>query len=306
MTEYISRFIAYLRFERGLSGNTIASYQLDLRRFAASVKVPAREITRRDVRTFLANELQAGRNPRSVARCLSAVRQFFRFLLDEEEITKDPTIALPIPKTWKTVPHSITAEEVQKIADQLDASPLGLRDRAMLLTCFGSGLRVSELVSLQLDSLDFEHSALNVRQGKGAKDRIAPLNPVAIQVLKNYIEIGRPALLCGESSPFLFVASADSANFKGRHRPLTRVLVFLRFRDLAEKALGKKISPHWLRHSFATTLVNGGADIRAVQAMLGHAGIDTTQIYLNIDLRQLRAAYYASHPSARRKHAEAR
>ncbi len=185
MASDVERFITYLHSERGLADHTVTSYRFDLCSFEKFLDgIPLRTADRGSIRAFLARELSAERNARSVARKLSAVRHFYRFLLDEEVISANPAEHIPVPKTWKTAPKSISAAEVQMMVDDLDStSAIGLRDRAMLLTCFAAGLRVSELVSLRLDSLDLEHSFLTVRLGKGSKDRIAPLNPVAITAL---------------------------------------------------------------------------------------------------------------------------
>ena len=288
----------YLQFERGLAENTVASYKLDVEAFAEFL--PPRTLTtvsRDDIRSFMAERLKAGKDARTVARSLSAIRHLFKFLINEEMITTDPTRGIPLPRTWKNLPKSLSPEEIQTMVDAISpVTPQGLRDRAMVLVCFGSGLRVAELVSLKLEDLDLGHSFLTVRQGKGSKDRIAPLNRAAIDALKAYLEIGRPKFHF-ESSPYVFVSD--------RGESLTRQLVFQQFQALAERALGKKISPHWLRHSFGTTLIEGGADLRAVQQMMGHASIDTTQVYLDLDLTALRKIYYASHPRARRKYAKA-
>jgi integrase/recombinase XerD len=297
MSIWVERFVLYLGAERGLAENTITSYCRDLRQFSDLIVKPLGEVGRADVRAFMAKQLADGCDPRSVARRLSAIRHFYRWMLDEDAIQTDPTFDLPVPKSWKTMPKSISAEEVQAMADGLSAtSARGLRGRAMVLTCFGAGLRVSELLCLRLENLDLDQSFLTVRQGKGSKDRIAPLNPVAVSALRTYLEIGRPQLHPDESDTTVFLARRGGS--------LTRQAIFYEFRNLAERTIGKSISPHWLRHSFATVLIGGGADLRAVQAMMGHASIDTTQIYLDVDLRMMRKTYYATHPRARRAHAD--
>jgi integrase/recombinase XerD len=294
---HVDRFLLYLRAERGLADNSIESYSRDIRDFVAALGKPVTDADRSDVRGFLARQLKSGCDPRSVARRLSAVRGLYKFLMNEDVILMDPTVGIPLPRTWKTVPKSIGPAEVQKMADGLSStSAFGLRDRAIVLACFGAGLRVSELIALNIEDIDLEHSFVTVRQGKGSKDRLAPLNPVAVTALRAWLEIGRPQFERGENSLAVFLGRWG--------RPLTRQQVCYLFNDLAERTIGKVISPHWLRHSFATTLIDGGADLRAVQAMMGHASIDTTQIYLDIDLRMLREAYYATHPRARRKHAD--
>jgi integrase/recombinase XerD len=297
-SEITKRFLSYLQFERGLAENSVASYKLDIQAFAEFL--PPRTLTtvsRDDIRSFMAERLKAGKDARTVAHSLSAIRHLYKFLINEEMITTDPSRGIPLPRTWKNLPKSLSPEEIQMMADAVSSvTPQGLRDRAMVLVCFGAGLRGTELVSLKLEDLDLAHSFLTVRQGKGSKDRIAPLNRGAIEALTAYLEIGRPKFRFA-ASPYVFIGRSGEL--------LTRQLVWQRFRELAERTLGKKISPHWLRHSFGTTLINGGADLRAVQQMMGHASIDTTQVYLDLDLTALRKIYYASHPRARRKYSKA-
>jgi integrase/recombinase XerD len=292
--EITKRFLSYLQFERGLAKSTVSSYKLDVEAYLEFLSPRTIiVVTRDDIRQFMAGQLKAGVDPRSVARHLSAIRHLYKYLLNEEMIVTDPTRGIPLPRTWKDLPKALTSEEIQTMVDAISSvTPQGLRDRAMVLVSFGSGLRVAELVSLKIEDLDLDHSFLTVRQGKGAKDRIAPLNRVVLGALNAYLEIGRPKFRFN-SSPYLFVGRKGGS--------LTRQLVFLQFRDLAERTLGKKISPHWLRHSFGTSLLAGGADLRAVQQLMGHESIDTTQVYLNLDLTTLRKIYYASHPRARRK-----
>jgi integrase/recombinase XerD len=295
-SEITKRFLSYLQFERGLAENTVASYALAMQAFVVFLMIADRTITavtRDDIRQFMAQELKAGADARTVAHRLSVVRHLFKFLINEEMITTDPTRGIPLPKTWKNLPKSLSAEEIQTMHDSISVNtPLGLRNRAMVLTFFGSGLRVSELVGLKIKDLNLEQSYLTVRLGKGGKDRIAPVNREQAKALVAYLEIGRPKLR-GADSSLVFIGGQHDGK-------LTRQLVWLLFRGLAERTIGKTISPHWLRHSFGTTLVEGGADVRAVQALMGHQDIDTTLVYLHLDLTALRKIYFAAHPRARR------
>lgn len=291
MTDPLSSFVAYLE-GRGLGNHTVEAYQRDLRSFLEFVDKPAMEVDRNEIRAFMVHRLQHY-DPRSVSRGLSAVRHFYRFLLYEGLAQKDPTHKIPLPKTRKILPKALRPAEIDAMADSLDTSPLGLRDRAIVLMGFGAGLRVSELISLKLANLNLEGSFLTVRMGKFSKDRIAPLNPRAIGALRIYLEQGRPKLCRGRETPYVFVGRWGTA-------PISRQGVFMSIRDLGKQVLGKAISPHWLRHSFGTALVVGGADLRAVQIMMGHTAIDNTQVYIHVDLTALRDAYSTAHPKAKR------
>lgn len=288
--QLIASFIAYLRMERGAGANTIASYQHDVLDFAAWIDKPLPAAERVDLQRYLSETLESGISARTAARRLSCLRTFYRFLIDEEEALSDPTRNLPVPKQWKTVPRSLGTADLNTMVASLKGSWSGIRDKAMLLTFFGSGLRESELVELKLEDLDFESSAAKVWDGKGGKDGIVPLSPPAIAALKDYLDRVRPKL-----------ASGDSPNvFLGRHgRKLSRQWIYFQVCAIAKRAIGKHISPHCLRHGFATALVEGGADIRDVQVLMRHSGVDTTAIYIHTDLTYLRRIYYASHPRAR-------
>lgn len=216
-----------------------------------------------------------------------------RFLLvcTEEEIQSDPTRNLPLPKNWKTVPKPLSLTDLDKMVSSLGTAWLDVRDKAMLLTFFASGLRESELAGLKVRDLNLEDGAAKVWDGKGGTDGIIPLSPPAIAVLKEYLENVRPKLADGLDTPYVFVGR--------RGKPLSRQQIYYRVRDIARAALGKHISPHFLRHGFATALVEGGADIRDVQVLMRHASVDTTAIYVHTDLNYLRRICYASHPRAR-------
>lgn len=289
--DLISSFLSYLRTERGSGANTLASYEHDVRNFSAWLEKPFAEATRIDLQRYISDSLKDGIGARSVARRLSCLRHFCHFLIDEEEIKIDPTRNLPAPKSWKTVPRSLSLPDLESIITCLGSSWIDIRDRAMLLTFFASGLRESELVALKLQDLDLEAGSAKVWDGKGGKDGIVPLSPRAVAALKDYSANVRPKLANGNATPFVFLGR--------RGRQLTRQQVYNRVRYVAKASLGRKISPHFLRHSFATSLFEGGADIRDVQALMRHSSVDTTAIYIHIDLKLLRSIYYASHPRAR-------
>lgn len=286
-------FLSYLHTECGAGGNTVASYENDLRKFTAwLLPKPLNQAQRTDVSQFISAALTEGLSGRSAARRLASLRHFYRFLVDEEEISSEPTRNLPVPKTWKTVPKALSLTDLEKMVTSLGTSWIDIRDKAILLTFFASGLRASELAALKVQNLDLEAGAAKVWDGKGGKDGLVPLSQLAVAALKAYLEIARPQLERGENSPFLFLG-------KRWGKPLTRQQVYYRVRDIAKAAVGKKISPHFLRHGFATVLVEGGADIRDVQVLMRHSDVDTTAIYVHTDLKYLRRIYYASHPRAR-------
>lgn len=287
--ELIRAFLAYLTAERGAAANTISSYESAVRKFAAWLAAPLTEVQRPVLEQYMRDSLQSGVSSRTVAHRFAVLRSFYRFLLDDEVIEHDPTRNLPVPKQWKTVPDSLSLAEVEKMVNSLGNTWLGIRDRAMLLTFFASGLRESELADLKLADIDLETGAAKVWSGKGAKDGMVPLSAPAVEALRLYLDTARPKL--SRKSSYLFLSRLGDR--------LTRQQVYNRVRAIAQQALGRRVSPHMLRHSFATALVQGGADVRDVQALMRHSSVDTTQIYIHTDLSYLRRIYYASHPRAR-------
>jgi len=289
--DLVNRFLVYLRAERGASENTLANYENDVRKFSAWLEKPLSETSRIDLQKYISDSLKQGISARSVARRLSCLRHLFRFLIDEEETGIDPTRNLPVPKAWKTVPKSLGLADFDSMIASLGSSWLEIRDKAILLTFFSTGLRESELAALKVQDLDLVAGAAKVWDGKGGKDGVVLLNPRAIAALTEYFENVRPKLANGGSEPYVFLGR--------RGRGLTRQQIYYRVRDIAEAALGKRISPHFLRHGFATILMENGADIRDVQVLMRHSSVGTTSIYVHIDLKFLRRIYYDSHPRAR-------
>jgi integrase/recombinase XerD len=291
----IARFLRYLLVERRSAHNTIISYEMDLQNFAEWFGKPFAEMQRTDVQRYLGELLALGRSGKTVARHLASLRQLHRFLLDEGLVEHDPTRRMPIPKTWKKVPPSLSLAEVEKMVASLGDSRLGLRDKALLLTLFSSGLRAGELTKLKVQDLDLGAGAAKVWDGKGGKDGIVPLSPPAIAALQAYFDLRAKQRLTARSptaeSPYVFPGRAG--------HQITRIQVYNCIRNLGQTVLGRHISPHSLRRGFATALIEGGADIRDVQALMRHASIDTTALYIRIDLNYLRRIYYASHPRAR-------
>ena len=292
MREQIDGFLTYLELERGLSPTTRSSYRQDLGLFEAFLK--ARRIgglTRvrpLHVREFL-QSLRATRSPATVARKLAAVKGLFRFLEGRQVITRSPTAFIETPRLWRRLPQTLNVEEVERLLHSVKAEGLGLRDLAMLELLYGAGLRVSELVSLDLVHCNFEAGFIRCL-GKGNKERIVPLGRQAAAALARYLKTVRPRLLARRPD-----AQALFVNRRGGR--LTRQRVWQVLRRYADAGLlGKRISPHTLRHSFATHLLERGADLRIVQELLGHANISTTQRYTHVDRSRLKAVHEQYHP----------
>ncbi len=289
----IHEFLAHLTVERNLSPRTIESYARDLRQFSAWLDeehIELGAIERSSLRNYLGFRRDTGLSPRSSARALSALRSFFRFLLQTEVLTADPTANLKSPSLWRTVPHALTTDEIDALLAAPDtATKLGLRDRAMIETLYATGLRVSELVGLTLDRVRLDPGFVRVL-GKGRKERLVPLGDSAVARLDDYFGRSRPELNRGHRSEVFL-------NHRGGK--LTRQGFWKILRGHAVAAgLTSPISPHVVRHSFATHLVENGADLRAVQLMLGHTSLTTTEIYTHVARERLRRLYDEKHPRA--------
>jgi integrase/recombinase XerD len=289
----IDDYIAYLRDVRRLSTNTIESYARDLASlaaFAGKNEQSVEALTLQDLEAFARHLMSAGLSPRSVARAIACTRGFYRFLLLEQQIAADPAADLRAPRAWPALPKYLSLDEVDRLLAQPDPSiSRGLRDKALIELLYATGLRVSELLSLRPGDVNLDAGYLTCI-GKGDKQRIVPLGHAAADWVRRYIREGRPALLKKRSSGWLFV----NAKVGGR---LSRVGFWKVLRDYGIKAgVSRQLSPHVLRHSFATHLLERGADLRAIQLMLGHADLSTTQIYTHVLEARLRAVYDQFHP----------
>lgn len=307
----LSDFLDYLRIEKGLAPLSITAYSTDIGQFADFLEKRKRGLLtarRNDVREFLQQLFSNRVDGRSVGRKLSALRHLYRYLQLDKKIDYDPTLNIESPRQWKVLPKSLARDEIEATLAAPDAAAkprpdsaaLTSRDRAMLELLYAGALRVSELVTATLEDLKLSAGYMLVR-GKGDKERIVPLGGPAQQALREYLSNGRPALLRragrnGESaptiSPFLFIRSGG--------RKLTRQRIWQMVRQ-ASAACGRRASPHMLRHSCATHMVENGADLRTVQTILGHADISTTQVYTHLALDRLRSVYKKHHPRAKRR-----
>ena len=298
-------FLDYLRVEKGLAPLTVEAYESDLVQFAEFLQGRRRELTqarRDDVRGFLSQLFSNGVKDRSVARKLSTLRHFYKYLLLDRIIKNDPTLEIDSPKQWKVLPKSLAKTEIDSMlesagsaGDTTLSAALGQRDQAMLEVLYAGGLRVSEIVSLKLEDLKLELGYVLVR-GKGDKERIVPIGKAAQEQITAYLAEGRGALLNGKISPMLFVRRGGGK--------LTRQRVWQMVKEAS--ASGRHASPHMLRHSCATHMVENGADLRTVQTILGHADISTSQIYTHVALDRLKTVYREFHPRGRKKTAENR
>jgi len=288
----LERFLDALWMEDGLSRHTLDAYRTDLEAWLAWLARrgtdPCRA-TRADVEACLAERLDSGARPRSVARFLSSLRRFHRHLLREGEADSDPTALVVSPRLGRPLPDVLGEREVEALLEAPDtATPLGMRDRTMLELLYATGLRVSELVGLRTDQVRLAQGVLRVT-GKGGKERLVPFGEVAGEWLERYLRETRPALLRGQASDALFPGRGG--------RPMTRQTFWHRLRRHARQAgISRPISPHGLRHAFATHLLNHGADLRVVQMLLGHADLSTTQIYTHVARERLQSLHARHHP----------
>ncbi|MBI3669454.1 MAG: site-specific tyrosine recombinase XerD [Acidobacteria bacterium] len=298
MENAISAYLNCVKVEKGLAQNTVAAYSRDLAKFAAFAAKRRRNlaaITRDDIVDFLASLYHQKLDSRSVARHLVTLRNFFRFALIEEFVKSDPTLNLESPKVRKTLPGFLRLEEVERLLEQPDLStPRGVRDKAMLEVLYSTGLRVSELVGLRVSDLEMRMGCVRCI-GKGDKERLVPIGRKALGAVEQYLRGARPQLLRarrhGPAVPFLFVNRLGGK--------LSRVGVWKILAAYGRRAgLRAPLTPHKLRHSFATHLLERGADLRSVQLMLGHADISTTQIYTHVVEERLKHIYKAHHPRA--------
>ena len=287
-------FLAYLEFERGLSRNTLDAYRTDLLqygRFLEEREESALEATPGDVSDFLQKLAVGGSSPATIHRKSACLRSFYRHLRRDGLLDTDPTASLSTPRRSRKLPQVLTRGEVEKLLSQpRGTEPAALRDRALLEVMYACGLRASEAIGLELLDVDVEEGVLRAR-GKGSKERVVPIGQAALRALRMYLERGRPKLVKGAPEAHLFV------NFRGGH--LTRQGLYKIVRRHAQTAgLADRMSPHTLRHTFATHLLAGGCDLRSVQEMLGHADVSTTQLYTHLSSERLKDVYFRAHPRA--------
>lgn len=290
LERYIQKFITYLRVEKNASPHTLTNYLIDLKEFNGSIKQKLLEdITHVDVRLFLARLKERNFSKRSVARKMACLRSFFRFLCREGYVKTNPASGLQTPKIEKKLPLFLDTDEVVRLIESPDLSDVyGLRDRAILEALYSSGIRVSELVGLNKDNVDFIGAVLKV-YGKGKKERLAPIGDKALRAMRNYLNKIETEKTMDNKAFFL--------NKSGRRmsdRAVRRVID----KYIRKTSLNENISPHSLRHSFATHLLDRGADLRSVQELLGHANLSTTQIYTHVTTERLKSVYEKVHPRA--------
>jgi integrase/recombinase XerD len=289
----IDGYLTYLRDVRRMSPNTVESYARDLAQLAAFAEkqgVSVEALERQDLETFVRQLMSAGLAPRSVARAVACVRGFYKFLAVEQKRDRSPADDLRPPRAWAALPKFLSLDEVDRLLVQPDTTtPRGLRDKALIEVLYATGLRVSELVALRAGDLNLDEGYLTCI-GKGDKQRMVPLGHEAADWVRRYLREGRTALLRKKTSPWLFVNARDGGS-------LSRIGFWKVLKEYGIKAgVSRDLSPHVLRHSFATHLLERGADLRMIQLMLGHADLSTTQIYTHVLEARLRAVYDKFHP----------
>lgn len=288
----IDHYLDAMWVEKGLSQNSLDSYGRDLKGFACWLEIEKYllvDVSEQQVQQYLANRFERGVSARTMARQLSSLRGFYRYLLRQNHIKQDPTALVDNPKLGRPLPKSLTENEVEYLLAAPDvASPIGLRDRTMLEVLYASGLRVTELVELKLHQVNLRQGVLRVF-GKGSKERLVPMGDEAMDWLSQYMKVARPLLLAQIQSDVLFPSS--------RAQQMTRQTFWYRLKLYVKQAgIDKPVSPHTLRHAFATHLLNHGADLRVVQLLLGHSDLSTTQIYTHIASSRMKALHAEHHP----------
>ena len=296
MEDAMTDYLDYLRIERGSSSKTVEAYARDLEKFAAFLaeRKAGRlvDATREDVLAFQASRVEDGAAPSSIKRGLSVLKGFYRFAVKEGYAKVNPTATMPLPKVPQALPDVLSIDEVNRLLDRaLPTAPEGLRERAVLEVLYGCGLRASELVGLDLGNVALDEGFLVVR-GKGDKERVSPISGTASDALAAWLQDGRPAFALKAKRP----CAAVFLNARGGR--LSRQTIFTMVRDAGLSIGIEDLHPHTLRHSFATHLLEGGADLRVIQEILGHADISTTQIYTHVDRSHIRAEYLSAHPRA--------
>ena len=289
--ELLDLFLTYLSVEKGLSINTVNAYATDLKKYLLFMKEQGREAVKAgkpDILNFLELLRSDGYTISTVCRYISSIKALYKFLLLEKRIQDDPTENLQTPKKWERVPMALSVSEVKDLLDAKFSPKTALRDSSMLELLYSSGLRVSELVNIKLGDIHFDAGFIRVL-GKGSKERIVPVNLRALEKIKNYSEKERPEILKKKQSPYLFVTRSG--------RSMTRQRFWQTLKAIGKQS-GIELSPHTIRHCFATHLLEGGADLRSLQKMLGHSDISTTQIYTKVTTDRIKKVYKTYHPRA--------
>jgi len=290
----LDRFLGHLAVEKGSSPHTVRAYATDLRGYldwALRSGIDPVMLSHRQMRLYLAELDRAGYARRTVARRLSAVRSFFAYLVAEGLATSDPSTVLATPKVPARLPTLVPGDVLAELLDAPDTStPTGIRDRAVLELLYATGARVGEVSGLRLDDLDLAQNQVTL-MGKGSKERLVPLHEVAVQRLRAYLADGRPVFACADSPDAVFLSARGNALSSDAIRRLFK-------RYLSQTAAARSLSPHALRHTFATHLLEGGADLRTVQELLGHVALSTTQIYTHLSMKRLQDVHRRAHPRA--------
>ena len=298
MERLIDNFLDHLAVERGLAENTRLAYRTDLAQLSEFLRRRGihhlNGAQRQDITEYLLHRRKGGLSARSLSRHLAAIRTFCRFLCREKLLAIDVTQTIDSPKLWRTLPHTLDYQEVERLLDAPDInSKLGLRDKAMLEFMYATGLRVSEVANIKLGDINFDAGFLR-SVGKGNKERIVPVGKQAVEWMQRYIHEARGSFAKADSVGEVFLST--------RGKPLSRKTIWVLIKKYARRAgITKNITPHTLRHSFASHLLDNGGDLRVIQEMLGHADISTTQIYTHVDQRRLKETHYRFHPRSGRR-----
>jgi integrase/recombinase XerD len=294
LSAFVESFLSFCRIEKGLTPNSIAAYRRDLYRFAEFCRARSTRGDVKTVREYLDSLYANGLSARSVARHLTTLRNFFAFLLREGKLREDPVSSIALPRQWRQLPKFLSLQQVDALLSSPDESKAaGLRDRAMLEFLYATGVRVTELCMLELAGLNLDLGIVRVT-GKGRKERLIPIGKSAVAALSRYLTSGRPVILKGRSSPFVFVTARGTC--------MTRQAFWKILKTYGrQQGIWQRLTPHMVRHSFATHLLERGADLRSLQAMLGHADISTTQIYTHILNERLKSTVHNHHPRAKKE-----
>lgn len=293
MNDLIKEFLSYLSVERGLSDNTIVSYKRDLGRFFEYLKSmhidSIQKVSRQHISSFMLSEKDRGLSANSVSRELACLRSFFKFLVGENKVKDNTTSVIESPRLWKKLPYVLSLDDVEKLLKSPNVrDPMGMRDRASLELMYATGMRVTELINLKIDDLNMDVGFAKCF-GKGDKERIVPFGKKAKESLLRYLAKSRPKFLKKKVSNFLFLTRLS--------KPMSRQAFWKTIKKYARfSGVKKKITPHSLRHSFATHMLERGADLRVLQEMLGHADISTTQIYTHVNKDRLKSIHHKFHP----------